>query len=155
MAKVAEEILIEATLAEVWDAYFEPRRWPSWVDGFQAVVSSQGYPEEGGTLRWRSNPSGRGTVSERVLEHEPRHRHRVGFSDDASEGELLTTFTMQRQSVLVRQELTYELKEEKPLHRLTDRFFVRPRLRESLARSLRRLAAEAADTAEPGAGPSG
>jgi uncharacterized protein YndB with AHSA1/START domain len=155
MARVAEEILIEATLAEVWDAYFEPRRWPSWVDGFQAVVSSQGYPEEGGTLRWRSNPSGRGTVSERVLEHEPRHRHRVGFSDDASEGELLTTFTMQRQSVLVRQELTYELKEEKPLHRLTDRFFVRPRLRESLARSLRRLAAEAADTAEPGAEPSG
>jgi uncharacterized protein YndB with AHSA1/START domain len=155
MAKVAEEILIEATLAEVWDAYFEPRRWPSWVDGFQAVVSSQGYPEEGGTLRWRSNPSGRGTVSERVLEHEPRHRHRVGFSDDASEGELLTTFTMQRQSVLVRQELTYELKEEKPLHRLTDRFFVRPRLRESLARSLRGLAAEATDTAEPGAEPSG
>jgi uncharacterized protein YndB with AHSA1/START domain len=155
MARVAEEILIEATLAEVWDAYFEPRRWPFWVDGFQAVVSSQGYPEQGGTLRWRSNPSGRGTVSERVLEHEPRHRHRVGFSDDASEGELLTTFTMQRQSVLVRQELTYELKEEKPLHRLTDRFFVRPRLRESLARSLRRLAAEAADTAEPGAEPSG
>jgi uncharacterized protein YndB with AHSA1/START domain len=155
MAKVAEEILIEATLAEVWGAYFEPRRWPSWVDGFQAVVSSQGYPEEGGTLRWRSNPSGRGTVSERVLEHEPRHRHRVGFSDDASEGELLTTFTMQRQSVLVRQELTYELKEAKPLHRLTDRFFVRPRLRESLARSLRRLKAEAADTADPGAEPSG
>jgi uncharacterized protein YndB with AHSA1/START domain len=155
MARVAEEILIEATLAEVWDAYFEPRRWPFWVDGFQGVVSSQGYPEQGGTLRWRSNPSGRGTVSERVLEHEPRHRHRVGFSDDASEGELLTTFTMQRQSVLVRQELTYELKEEKPLHRLTDRFFVRPRLRESLARSLRRLKAEAAETADPGAEPSG
>jgi uncharacterized protein YndB with AHSA1/START domain len=148
MAKVAEEILIEATLAEVWDAYFEPGRWPSWVDGFQAVVSSEGYPEEGGTLRWRSNPSGRGTVSERVLEHEPRHRHRVAFSDDASQGELLTTFTMQRQSVLVRQELSYELKEEKPLHRLTDRFFVRPRLRESLSRSLKRLGAEAAEAAE-------
>jgi hypothetical protein len=148
MAKVAEEILIEATLAEVWDAYFEPGRWPSWVDGFQALVSSQDYPEEGGTLRWRSNPSGRGTVSERVLEHEPRHRHRVAFSDDASQGELLTTFTMQRQSVLVRQELSYELKEEKPLHRLTDRFFVRPRLRESLSRSLKRLGAEAAEAAE-------
>jgi uncharacterized protein YndB with AHSA1/START domain len=151
MAKVAEEVLVEATLAEVWEAYFEARRWPSWVDGFEAVESSQGYPEKGGTLRWRSNPAGRGTVSERVLEHEPRHHHRVAFSDDASEGELLTTFSMQRQSVLVRQELSYEPKEEGPLHRLTDRFFVRPRLRESLARSLKRLSIEAADRAEPNA----
>jgi hypothetical protein len=51
----------------------------------------------------------------------------------------------------VRQELSYELKEEGPLHRLTDRFFVRPRLRESLARSLKRLSVEAADRAEPNA----
>jgi Polyketide cyclase / dehydrase and lipid transport len=143
MAKVAEEVLVEATLAEVWDAYFEPRRWASWVDGFQAVIASEGYPEPGGTLKWRSNPSGRGTVSERVIEHDPRSRHRVAFADDASEGELLTTFTMERQSVRVRQELTYELREEKPLHGLTDRFFVRPRQRESLKRSLERLRAEA------------
>jgi uncharacterized protein YndB with AHSA1/START domain len=143
MAAVAEEVLIEASLAEVWDAYFEPHRWASWVDGFQTVLASEGYPEPGGTLKWRSNPSGRGTVSERVIEHDPRSRHRVAFSDDSSEGELLTTFTMERQSVRVRQELNYELREEKPLHSLTDRFFVRPRLRESLKRSLERLRAEA------------
>jgi uncharacterized protein YndB with AHSA1/START domain len=144
MAAVGEEVLIEASLAEVWDTYFEPRRWRSWVDGFDSVTSSDGYPEEGGTLRWRSNPDGRGAVSERVLEHEPRRRHRVAWTDASSEGELLTTFTMEGQAVRVRQELSYRLREAKPLHTITDRFFVRPQMRRSLVRSLARLAAEAA-----------
>lgn len=143
MATVAEDVLVAATLAEVWETYFEPSRWPSWVDGFRAVVSSNGYPLEGGTLSWRSTPAGRGNVSERVLEHEPRRQHRIAFTDDESSGELLTTFTMEKQKVRVRQEMTYRLLEEKPLHTLTDRFFVRPQMRRSLARSLARLAVEA------------
>ena len=102
MAEVAEEILIEASLAEVWDAYFEPRGWASWVDGFAAVEAAEGYPEVGGTLRWRSRPAGRGSVTERVLEHEPRRRHRIGFADPESEGELLTTFGIEGQGVRVR-----------------------------------------------------
>ena len=64
VATLTDSILVEASLAEAWDYYFEPSGWPAWVDGFDAVESASGYPEEGGTLVWRSTPAGRGTVSE-------------------------------------------------------------------------------------------
>ena len=56
-----ESLLVEASLAEIWDHYFEPRGWPAWVDGFHAVESrTTAIPSEGGTLVWRSTPAGRG-----------------------------------------------------------------------------------------------
>ena len=67
MGKVAEELLIPASLAEVWDLYFEPQRWRAWVDEFHAVESiSDDFPEVGGKLVWRSGPAGRGQVVETV-----------------------------------------------------------------------------------------
>ena len=81
MSDVAASVAVRASLAEVWDFYFDPAGWPAWVDGFARVESDMGYPEAGGTLRWSSTPAGRGTVTERVVEHEPRSRHRVEYED--------------------------------------------------------------------------
>ena len=92
VSKVSESVVVAASLAEVWDYYFEPRGWPAWVDGFGRVEASDGYPEAGGSLRWRSIPAGRGEVTEHVLEHEPRRLHRVAFRDPESAGELVTRF---------------------------------------------------------------
>jgi hypothetical protein len=93
VAKLTESLLVKASLKEIWDFYFEPRSWGSWVDGFQEVESiADDYPREGGTLVWRSNPAGRGRVTETVLEHSPRTRHRIRFSDPESEGELVSEF---------------------------------------------------------------
>ena len=89
--QVSESVVVDASLAEVWDYYFDPRGWPAWVDGFGRVEASDGYPEAGGSLRWRSIPAGRGEVTEHVLEHEPRRLHRVAFRDPESAGELRTT----------------------------------------------------------------
>src|SRR5918998_4787955 len=108
MGKVSEELLIPASLAEVWDLYFERRAWPMWVDQLRTVVSVEGgYPEVGGKLVWKAGPAGRGTVTETVLEHEPRRLHRIGVKDDASEGEQLTTFRMEGEATVVKLDLAY------------------------------------------------
>ncbi|MEO7196940.1 MAG: SRPBCC family protein, partial [Solirubrobacterales bacterium] len=94
MGKVDANVEIAAPLAEVWDLYFERSRWASWVDGLAAVVAESGYPEEGGTLTWRSTPAGRGEVRERVLAHEPRSVHRISYEDPQSAGRLEVSFEM-------------------------------------------------------------
>jgi hypothetical protein len=145
VGSAAETIVIAVSAAEVWDFYFEPRTWGSWVDGFASVEASEGYPESGGTLRWRSTPAGRGLVEERVLDHEPRHLHRVAFSDDTSEGELVTRFEIEpvadTDSALTRvtQESEYRLRRRSAFSPLTDFLFVRSQVQRSLARSLERL----------------
>jgi hypothetical protein len=145
---VEESVQVRASLAETWELYFEPTTWPTWVDGFTRVESSEGYPERGGTLRWRSTPAGRGLVEERVLEHEPRSLHLVAFSDPESEGELRTTFAIatapdSEQGTRVRQQLTYRVRDAGVLTRLTDVFFIRPQIARSLRRSLEQFRVEA------------
>ena len=143
MGQAAEAVVVRAPIAEVWEFYFQPETWPSWVDGFGRVESSSGYPDEGGTLRWRSGPAGRGSVSELVVEHQARRLHRVEFSDELSEGELSTTFAIEtgpggEPATRITQEMDYRLRRRGPLTFLTDALFVRPQVARSLGRSLER-----------------
>ena len=153
MGSTAESIVIAGSAAEVCDVYFEPATWPAWVDGFGQVESAEGYPEEGGTLRWRSNPAGRGLVTEHVLEHVPRRLHRVAFSDDSSEGELTTRFEIEPGGsegaplTRVTQEEDYRLRRRSLFGPLTDVLFVRPQVQRSLARSLEHLRYEVEELA--------
>jgi hypothetical protein len=147
VSKVSQAVVVDASLAEVWGYYFEPRGWPAWVDGFGHTEASDGYPEAGGSLRWRSIPAGRGEVTEHVLEHEPRRLHRVAFRDPESAGELRTTFEIAGQSTVVTQELEYRLRRRGPFSWLTDRLFIRSQVRGSLARTLTRLKLEVEELA--------
>jgi hypothetical protein len=142
VSKVLESVVVDASLAEVWDHYFEPQGWPAWVDGFGHVEASAGYPEAGGSLRWHSVPAGRGEVTEHVLQHEPRRLHRVAFRDPESAGELMTRFEIAGEGTLVAQELEYRLRRRGPFTWLTDRLFIRSQIRGSLARTLGRLKLE-------------
>jgi hypothetical protein len=142
VSQVSEFVAVEASLAEVWDYYFNPRGWPAWVDGFGRVQASDGYPEAGGSLRWSSIPSGRGEVTEHVLEHEARRLHRVAFRDPESAGELETSFEIDGRGTRVTQRLDYRLASRGPLTWLTDRLFIRSQLRGSMRRSLARLRLE-------------
>jgi len=142
MSRISESVAVEASLAEAWDYYFDPRGWSAWVDGFGRVQASDGYPEAGGTLRWRSIPAGRGEVAERVLEHEPRRLHRVAFRDPASAGELETSFVIEGRGTIVTQSLDYRLRDRGPFSWLTDRLFIRSQIRGSIRRSLDRLRVE-------------
>jgi uncharacterized membrane protein len=146
VGQVSATVVIAAPLAEVWDFYFEPRNWPAWVDQFRSVETSDGYPEQGGSLRWRSGSAGRGTVTERVLAHEPRSLHRVAFTDPESEGELEVSFEIEpgaeAPSTRVSQATSYRLTGAGLLGGITDALFVRSQVRGSLARSLARLRLE-------------
>jgi uncharacterized membrane protein len=149
VGKVAESIVIDAPLAEVWDFYFQQETWPMWVDQFAKVESSDGYPEAGGTLVWQSGAAGRGKVTERVLVHEPRARHRIEFRDPESEGELEVRFSIEpgegTGTTKVEQEMEYAITSGGALSGLTDVLFVRSQVRSSLQRSLGRLRLEIAD----------
>lgn len=140
---------IAAPLADVWDLYFDRRRWAAWVDGLASVVASDGYPEPDGTLTWRSTPAGRGEVRERVLAHEPRSLHRIAFDDPASAGELETRFEIrpagegESRNTRVTQALDYRLTRGGPLSPVTDLLFIRSQMRGSLQRSLSDLRLEA------------
>jgi uncharacterized protein YndB with AHSA1/START domain len=145
--QVQASILIKASLAETWEHYFDPRGWTVWVDGFQAAESADGYPEAGGTLLWRSVEAGRGRVTERVLEHEPRRRHRIAFSDPQSEGELLTEMGIEGEHTRVTQTMDYRLAGRGPFSWASDFLFVRSQVRGSLERSLLRFKHEVEEIA--------
>jgi len=148
MSSVRASTAIAASLAETWDHYFEPRGWPAWVDQFAAVVDlGGGYPEAGGTLRWRSGSAGRGEVRERVLDHEPRRLNRVDWEDPQSSGRLTTTFEIKGDRTEVTQELDYELNKGSAFAVITDRLFVRSQMRGSLERSLAALKHEVEELA--------
>jgi hypothetical protein len=148
MARIAESAEVSASLAEVWAFYFDAARWPAWVDGFGEVEAEDGYPEAGGSLRWRSGPAGRGVVTEHVLEHEPRRLHRIAFADPESAGELRTEFGIAGAATRVTQELDYRLRRRGPFAWATDVLFVRSQIRGSMRRSLGRLKHEVEDLAE-------
>ena len=144
---VEQDVVVPAPLAEVWDFYFDPSGWPGWVDSFGRVIESDGYPEAGGTLRWKSVPAGRGEVTEKVLEHEPRRRHRIGFSDPSMEGEMTVTFAIEGEGTKVVASMDYRLLDKSVFARLGALLFLKAQLRGTLRRSLDALAPEVAGRA--------
>ena len=97
----------------------------------------------GGSLVWHSGPSGRGQVTETVLEHEPRSRHRIRYSDPSSEGEQTTSFRIEGEGTVVRIELNYSLVKGGILSSITDLLFIRSQMGGMLGRTLEGLRAEA------------
>lgn len=143
MARIEEEVLVPASLAETWDAYFDRTRWTSWVDSFSGVSgTSGGYPEAGSELHWRSVPAGRGDVVERVLEHEPRRVHRIAFEDLAMAGEMETRMAIEGEGTLVRVVYDYRLSQPGPFVWLASLVFVKGQVRGTLRRSLEAFRAE-------------
>ncbi len=137
--------------------YFDADRWRSWVDGFARVLSADGYPDVGGTLVWESNAAGRGRVAERVLAHEERRLHVVSFEDPSTTGTLEVRFEMvasgdSDRTTRVGQKLTYELRDNGVVGKITDRLFIRSQMRQSLQRSLTEFRAELGDRSVPEAG---
>jgi len=139
VTEASESVSVSASLAETWDYHFDPSYWPAWADGFAAVVSSEGYPNAGGRLVWRSTPAGRGQVEETVLEHQPRRLHRIAFADPQTEGELRTTFEIEGEAVRVTQELSYTLRGGGAFGWASDKLFIRSQQRGSMRRSLLRF----------------
>ena len=151
MSVVEQQVVVPAPLADVWDLYFDPRAWGAWVDSFGSVIEIDGYPEAGGTLRWKSVPAGRGEVTEKVLEHEHRRKHHIEFADPSLEGEMTVAFSMEGEGTKIVATMDYRLLDKSVFARLGALLFLKAQLRGTLRRSLDALVPEAAGrTASPG-----
>jgi uncharacterized membrane protein len=140
---VAHRVLPGASVTEAEALWHDLARWPGFVDGFASVGRLEGdWPAPDARLVWDSRPGGRGRVVEQVVAHEPGASHRVRVEDVQLHGTQAVAFEALGGSCEVTLELTYELKRPGFGGALTDMFFVRHALRESLRRTLHRFAIE-------------
>src|SRR3954447_1434900 len=125
----------------------DPGRWPSFVEGFARVVEQSGeWPHKGAKLVWESTPEGRGRVTEQVLEN-GTGAFATRVFDKSIMGHQELKALEDADGSRVQLSLEYELARQGPLGAITDLFFIRRALRDSLGRTLRRFAVEAEEEA--------
>jgi hypothetical protein len=142
MSRASASIDVPGLASEAETLWYDPVRWPAWVDGFKHVASlADGWPAEG-ALMWDSHPGGRGRVLEQVTAYEARVGQTLSVEDERLRGTQKVTFTPSGDHVAVTLELDYELKEQTPATWLVDRLFVRRQVEASLQRTLAGFARE-------------
>jgi hypothetical protein len=142
MGQVSASIQVPGRAADAEALWYDPLRWPAWLDGFaHASRVPDGWPAEGALL-WVSRPGGRGRVLEEVLAYEPRTGQTLRVEDERLRGTQRVEFRPAPDHVTIRLELAYELKERHAFTPLVDRLFVRRELESSLRRSLAGFARE-------------
>lgn len=139
--------------AEARALWTDVTRWPTFVEGFAHIVSQdETWPAEGSKLVWESIPGGRGRVTERVLTSDDA-QHATRILESSLAGAQTATFEdVGERETRVTLTLEYELNptsvwRQGPLGKLIDALFIRRALADSLARTLRRFATEAAEEA--------
>jgi hypothetical protein len=149
-AIAARRVLPGARVGEAEALWSDLRRWPGFVDGFASVGRVEGrWPLPQARLVWDSRPGGRGRVVEQVEDCEPGAWQRVRVEDAQLRGTQVVVFEALQDGCEMTLELAYELKRPGFGGVLTDVFFVRHALRESLRRTLERFAIELASDREP------
>ena len=123
-------------------------RWPTFVEGFARVIEQDpGWPAEGSRLVWESIPTGRGRVTEKVVQGAAAERFATQVFEDRLVG--LQTFRAAESEAGSRVELSleYTLTKYGALGGVADAIFIRRALRDALHRTLSRFAVEAEEEA--------
>jgi polyketide cyclase/dehydrase/lipid transport protein len=142
MGRAEASVQVPGLASEAEALWYDPIRWPAWIDGFGHVVElADGWPAEG-RLVWNSTPGGRERVIETVTAYEPRAGQTLAVEDSKLRGTQQVRFTPGAETVKVTLSLDYELKERAPLTWLLDALFVRRAIVASLRRTLARFARE-------------
>ena len=143
MPRVRAVETVPGLASEAEAVWYDPQRWPSWIDGFGHLSKLEGdWPAVGSRAVWDSKPGGRGRVAERVHAYEARVGQTLEVEDEKLRGSQRVAFSPKPDAVEVTLELEYELKSSSVLTPLTDVLFIRRALRDSLKRSLTRFARE-------------
>ena len=143
MPSVRAALTMPGLASEAEALWYDPQRWPAWVDGFGHVFKLEGeWPAPGARAVWDSRPGGRGRVVERVTAYEARSGQTLAVEDEKLAGTQTVTFAPGPDGVEIALELDYEIKNANVFTPLTDALFIRRALRESLKRSLLRFARE-------------
>jgi hypothetical protein len=135
---------VPGRILEAEELWYDPHRWPAWVDGFGHIQKLEGdWPEVGARLLWASPPRGRGLVEERVTAYEPRTGQTRAIEDERLHGLQAVTFEVaDADHVRVTLTLEYVLKGANAFTPLVDRLFIRRELTDSLRRTLARFGHE-------------
>lgn len=137
MGKVRVRARVGDSIFNAEQLWYDPSRWPAFLDGFGHVVKADdGWPRAG-SLTWDSRPGGRGRVIEDVLWFSPREGQDLSVEDS----ELTGTQRVRFAPGVVTLELEYRLKEG---NWLRDAVLIRRRRHASMTRTLRRFAIEVA-----------
>ena len=148
MGKAEASVEVPGLASEAEAVWYDPVRWPAWIDGFAHVVElPESWPAEG-RLVWDSTPDGRGRVLETVIAYEARAGQTLAVEDSRLRGTQRVDFTPGADNVKITLSLDYELKERTPLTWLVDLLFVRREVVASLRRTLTRFARERRADAE-------
>jgi hypothetical protein len=122
-------------------------RWATFVEGFARVIEvDPGWPGEGSRVIWESIPSGRGRVTEKVIESAPGQFETMVFEDRLSGRQTLRAIESEG-GARVELTLEYTLTRYGPLGPLADAIFIRRALRDSLRRTIQRFEIEAEEEA--------
>ena len=141
--RASASIAVPGRAADAEALWYDPHRWPAWVDGFGHVVSLEGdWPQPGARLVWESPPGGRGRGPGRVVAYEARTGQTLEVDDATLTGRQQVAFEPRADEVEITLSLEYEIKDRTPLTPLVDGLFVRRALRDSLRRTLTRFANE-------------
>jgi uncharacterized membrane protein len=147
MGVVRESIVVPLPPDRARDLWTNLGRWPTFIEGFARVLEADpDWPEAGSKVVWESIPEGRGRVTERVVESSGERIVTEVF-EDALSGRQSVVFEAEDDETLVELELDYELTRTGVLRAIADVIFIRRALSASLARTLRRFAAEAEEEA--------
>jgi hypothetical protein len=123
-------------------------RWSTFVEGFARTLElSDDWPAAGSKVVWESTPSGRGRVTEKVMESEGPDRFTTMVFEERLNG--TQTFRVLESEAGSRAELSleYQLTKWGPLSAVADAIFIRRAVRDSLRRTLNRLSVEAEEEA--------
>ena len=143
MGRARATITVPGLASGAEELWYDPHRWPAWIDGFGHIAKLEGdWPQVGARLLWDSPPLGRGRVQEIVTAYEPRRGQTVAVEDARLQGTRTVHFEPEGGGVRITLTLEYELKDRGPLSALVDRLFVRRSLGDSLRRTLIRFGNE-------------
>jgi hypothetical protein len=141
--RVRAAVNVPGLASEAEALWYDPKRWPAWVDGFGHLFKLEGeWPAAGARAVWDSRPGGRGRVVERVAAYEARSGQTLAVEDEKMQGTQKVGFEPGPEGVAIALELEYEIKDANFFTPLTDALFIRRAMRESLQRSLIRFAQE-------------
>jgi polyketide cyclase/dehydrase/lipid transport protein len=142
MGRAQASVEVPGLASEAEALWYDPIRWPAFIDGFGHLVEiSEEWPASG-TAVWNSAPGGRERVIERVEAYEPRAGQTLAVEDSRLRGTQRVTFTPGSDHTKVTLSLQYEIKERTPVTWLVDLLFVRRAVVASLRRTLARFARE-------------
>lgn len=139
--------------AEAERRWYDTGGWADWVEGLEEIVEVEsGWPGAGAVV-WRSGPSGRGRVTERVIAFEPGAGQTVEVGDDAITGRQTVAFVSAGDGAEVTLALAYRIRGGSLITPLVDALFVRRSMTASLRHTLERFSAQVTRAGERAAAP--